>query len=82
MTLWWIGNLVLLVVVAPVVVFLLRGVLLAAHSVRKALDDIGGVGTAMVSDLAPVPELLKTKQYVGQTKDGLARYGGALDKIL
>ena len=27
MTLWWIGNIVLLVVILPVVVYLLRGVL-------------------------------------------------------
>ncbi len=40
MTLWWIGNLVLLVVIAPVVVVLLRGVLVAAHAVRRALEDI------------------------------------------
>lgn len=82
MALWWIGNLILLVVVAPVVVFLLRGVLLAAVSVRKALDAIAGVGTAMVSDLEPVPELLKTESYIAQTTQGLARYGAALDEIL
>ena len=34
MTLWWIGNIVLLVVVLPVVVYLLRGVLDAAQEHR------------------------------------------------
>ena len=33
MTLWWIGSIVLLVVIFPVVVFLLRGVLEAAKSI-------------------------------------------------
>ena len=33
MTLWWIGDVVLLVVVLPVVVYLLRGVLGAAKSI-------------------------------------------------
>ena len=33
MTLWWIGDIVLLVVILPVVVYLLRGVLEAARSI-------------------------------------------------
>ena len=33
MTLWWIGNIVLLFVIVPVVVYLLRGVLEAAKSI-------------------------------------------------
>ena len=34
MTLWWIGNIVLLAVVLPVVVYLLRGVLAEAQEHR------------------------------------------------
>jgi hypothetical protein len=33
MILWWIGDVVLLVVILPVVVYLLRGVLAAAKSI-------------------------------------------------
>ena len=33
MTLWWIGSVVLLVVIFPVVVYLLNGVLSAANSI-------------------------------------------------
>jgi len=82
MVLWWIGNAVLLVVIAPVVVFLLYRVLEAARAVRRAADGIAGVGTAMVVDLKPVAELVKTESYVSQTTKGLARYGAALDEIL
>jgi len=82
MFLAWIGLLALVVVVVPVVVFLLYGVLKSALAVRRATDDIVEVGTAMVADLQPVPELLKTENMVGQTTAGLARYGAALDKIL
>lgn len=82
MILWWIGNLVLALVIAPVVVFLLYSVLDAARTVRRTLEDIEEVGVKMVSDLGPVPELLKTESYVSQTTDGLARYGAALDEIL
>ena len=38
MILWWIGNVVLLVVVLPVVIYLLRGVLEAAVSLL-VLDE-------------------------------------------
>ena len=72
MTLWWIGNAVLLVIIAPVVVVLLYGVLDAARTVRRAVDGLATVGTKMVSDLEPVPELLKTESYVSQTSAGLA----------
>ena len=82
MALWWIGNVVLLVVIAPVVVFLLYGVLEAARNVRRALDDIAEVGTMMVADLEPVTELVETDRYVSKTTEGLGRYGAALDEIL
>lgn len=82
MILWWIGNIVLLVVIAPVVVFLLAGVLDSARTVRRTLVDIEDIGDKMVSDLQPVPELLKTESYVSQTTQGLVRYGAALDEIL
>ena len=40
MTLWWIGDAVLLLVVLPVVVYLLRGVLEAARSIVPSVDEI------------------------------------------
>lgn len=82
MIFWWIGNILLLLVIAPVVVFLLRGVLNSALTVRRVIADIEDVGGKMVTDLDPVPELLKTESYVTQTTQGLARYGAALDEIL
>ena len=46
MTLWWIGNIVLLVVVLPVVVYLLRGVLDAAKSIVPSVQEIAKVAAA------------------------------------
>ena len=40
MTLWWIGDIVLLVVVVPVVVYLLNGVLSAARSIVPSVRQI------------------------------------------
>ena len=45
MTLWWIGDVLLLVVVLPVVVYLLKGVLDAARSIVPSVrSDRGGGG--------------------------------------
>jgi hypothetical protein len=82
MTLWWIGNVVLLAVVLPVVVYLLRGVLDAATSIVPAVDRIATVAAAASKDLDAAPLLLTTQEQVTQTVAGLAGYGGSLDVIL
>ena len=43
MTLWWIGDIVLLVVVVPVVVYLLNGVLSTARSIVPSVRKIATV---------------------------------------
>ena len=51
MVLWWIGNVILLVVVLPVVIFLLNRVLAAVERIRYATDDILSGGVALVGEL-------------------------------
>ena len=83
MTLWWIGNVVLLVVVLPVVVYLLSGVLEAARSIVPTVRgdrDRGGRRARRTS--TPPPLLLTTQDQVKQTVAGVADYGGSLDVIL
>jgi len=82
MTLPWIGAIVLLVVVLPVVVYLLRGVLEAAESIVPAVEKIAAVAAAGSKDLDAVPLLLITREQVEQTVAGVAGYGGSLDVIL
>jgi len=82
MILWWIGNVVLIAVIAPVVVFLLRAVLVSARNVERTLGDIAGVGGAMVTDLGPVPQLVTTVSLASETNAGITRYGAALDELL
>ena len=82
MTLLWIGAIVLLVVVLPVVVYLLRGVLEAAESIVPAVEKIAAVAAAGSKDLDAVPLLLITREQVEQTVAGVAGYGGSLDVIL
>jgi hypothetical protein len=82
MTLWWIGSLVLLLVILPVVVVLLRGVLNAAQSIVPSVHEIAAVAAAGSKDLDAAALLLTTRDQVTRTVAGLADYGGSLDVIL
>ena len=82
MTLWWIGDVVLLLVVLPVVV---------VPAARRAQRGRGIVPTVRADrhrraagskDLDAVPLLLTTQDQVNQTVEGVADYGGSLDVIL
>jgi len=70
MTLEWIGDAILLLVVLPVVVYLLRGVLNAANSI---VPSVGQIAAAL---------LLTTQDQVIKTIESAADYGGSLDVIL
>lgn len=82
MTLWWIGDAVLLLVVVPVVVHLLHGVLAAARSVVPSVREIADVTAAASKDLDATALLLTTQDQVSRTVAGVAEYGGSLDVIL
>jgi hypothetical protein len=82
MTLWWIGNAVLLLAVLPVVVYLLNGVLKAAQSIVPSVNQIATVAAAGSKDLDATALLLTTQDQVRETVAGVANYGGSLDVIL
>ena len=82
MTLWWIGDVLLLVVVLPVVVYLLNGVLAAARSIEPSVQRIAVAANAGSRDLDAVPLLLTTQAQVKQTVEVVAAYGGSLDVIV
>jgi hypothetical protein len=82
MTLWWIGDIVLLVVILPVVVYLLNGVLRTAKSIVPSVRAIADVAAAGSKDLDSAALLLTTQDQVKQTVAGVANYGGSLDVIL
>ncbi len=81
--LWWIGNLILLLVVIPVAVGLLSRVLGALERIRKASDDILAGGVAVIGELDTTPELLaKTDTTIEEVADGAVRYAGSVAKLL
>jgi hypothetical protein len=81
-TLLWIGDAVLLLVVVPVVVYLLSGVLKAARSIVPSVNEIATVAAAGSKDLDAAALLLTTKDQVEQTVAVVANYGGSLDVIV
>jgi len=82
MTLWWIGNILLLVVVLPVVVFLLKGVFDAAKRTTASVEALKPVAQAASDDLDAAELLHTTRTQVNQTVTVVADYGGSLDRIL
>jgi hypothetical protein len=82
MTLWWIGDIVLLVVILPVVIYLLNGVLTAARSIVPSVQEIASAAAAGSKDLDSAALLVTTQGQVEQTVAGVANYGGSLDVIL
>ena len=82
MRLWWIGDLVLVAVVLPVVIVLLHRVLAAARSIVPSVRGIAATAAQGSRDLDAVPLLLTTQQQVAATVAGVAGYGGSLDVIL
>jgi hypothetical protein len=82
MTLWWIGDILLLVAILPVVVYLLNGVLSAARSIVPSVRQIADVAAAGSKDLDATVLLLTTQDQVRETVAGVANYGGSLDVIV
>ena len=83
MSLWGLGNLVLLIVVVPVLVALLNMVLAALERIRAAADDALAGGVALIGELNTTPELLaKTDDVIKEVANGAVRYAGPVSKLL
>jgi hypothetical protein len=82
MTLWWIGDVVLLLVVAPIVAILLGRVLAEARAIVPSVYKIRDAARRGSNDLDAVPLLLTTQDQVIKTVGLVAEYGGSLDVIV
>lgn len=81
--LWWIGNIILIVVVAPVLVALLNRVLAALERIRGAADDILAGGVGIIGEVETTPQLLaQTDKTIEEVADGAVRYAGSVAKLL
>ena len=82
MTLWWIGDFVLLLVVAPIAAILLGRVLAEARAIVPSVYKIRDAARRGSQDLDAVPLLLTTQDQVAKTVENVANYGGSLDVIV
>ena len=83
MVLWWIANVILLVVILPVVIALLNRVLAALERIRGATDEILAGGVALIGELDGVPDLLATTdKTINEVSVGAVRYAGSVAKLL
>jgi hypothetical protein len=82
MILEWIGDVLLVAVVLPVVVILLRGVLNAANGIVPSVRRIAAAAQAGSADLDAAALLATTQEQVIATVQMVAGYGGSLDVIL
>ena len=82
MTLLWIGDALLIVVVLPIVIYLLNATLKAAQSIVPSVRSIAATAAAGSKDLDAAALLLTTQDQVSRTVAGVADYGGSLDVIV
>jgi hypothetical protein len=80
--LWWLGNIVLILVVAPVVLLMLNRVLRPAKEIYAYADDILDHGVKLTGTLDSVPKLYRTRDLTGAARQSARRYGAALSNIL
>lgn len=81
MILWWIGNALLILVVAPIVVWLANKLLRPTFEIRAYADDILDHGVSLTGTLDSLTKLQTTRDLVSQARQGVERYGSALQRL-
>ena len=81
MTLWWIGNLLFVVAIIPLVIWILNRVLEPAKQIEYYADDILDSGAQFPVHLQALRELTRTRDLSRQVNADLERYSRALDDI-
>lgn len=83
MILWWLGNLIMLFVVLPIVVVLVNRIVAPIVRIRKTVDDILENGVELTGDLDNVaPLLVDTDRIVNEVSIGATRYVKGVAQLL
>ncbi len=82
MWLWWVGNVLLLFVVLPVVILLLNRLLRPAREIEAYANDILDHGVKLTGALDAVPKLVQTSELAATARRNVERYGRALERVL
>lgn len=81
MTLWWIGNILFVAVIIPLVIWILNRVLEPATQIEYYADDILDSGGQFPEHLTALRELSRTRDLSRQVNVDLERYSRALEDI-
>lgn len=79
---WWLGDLVLIVVVLPAVIFFLNKVMRPIREIDAYVADILEHGVLLTGTLDSVPNLIRTCELSGTARLNVTRYGLALARLL
>lgn len=80
---WWIGNIVLIFAVLPVVLLLLNGILGPIEQIRFTVDEIYDNASHLHGMLTEVPPLLQeTDETVREVAIGATRYEQGVERLL
>ncbi|MGI9118624.1 MAG: hypothetical protein ACR2G7_00560 [Acidimicrobiales bacterium] len=82
MAYWWIGNLLLVAVVVPVVILLANRVLRPTMEIKNYADDVLDHGVKLTGTLDCVPVLATTCELTAAARLNVTRYGLALARML
>lgn len=80
--LWWLGLAALFLVVIPLLLVLVVRVLGHLREISQYADDVLVHGVGVTKNLEPVPALVQTGDLVASAGGKLARYVGAVDRLL
>ena len=81
MILWWIGNILFVVAIIPLVIWILARVLEPARQIEYYADDILDSGAQFPVHLQALRELNRTRDLARQVNMDLERYSRALDDV-
>lgn len=83
MILWWIGNLILLFAVLPIVALLMKRIVTPINRIRVTVDDILYNGVILTEELDNLPALLaETDSTVKEVSIGATRYVKRVGQLL
>jgi hypothetical protein len=82
MVLWWLANVVGLLVVIPLVIILAQRVIRLARECARYADDILEHGVGLAGNLDPVPALVDTRAGVKDVTGNAVRYVTALTNLV
>lgn len=82
MVIWWIADILVLVVVVPLVILLANRIIRAGVEINHYADDILDHGVRLSGNLDPVPALLDTQSLVVTATGNAVRYVTALRPLV